>query len=190
MKQLPHAIGNGTTTRSPFFRFFTPRPTSTTSPMNSCPSMSPLSIVGTKPLYRWRSDPQMAVDVIFTIASLWLRILGSGTVSTLTFSLPIQQFALIGFPFLRLLYGCGSSHAFRRPYVLLRWTRGMLTAMDARVRLRYFTDFEQLLEVMQRNLHMLLWNKSEKSTQRCTQTYGADLDTHFCSAIARRGLEP
>src|SRR5579875_2698769 len=99
MKQVPHAIGNGTTTRSPFFTFFTPRPTSTISPMNSCPSMSPLSIVGTKPSYRWRSDPQMAVEVIFTITSLWLRIFGSGTVSTLTFSLPIQQFAFICFPF-------------------------------------------------------------------------------------------
>src|SRR5690242_4681192 len=68
-KQLPHAIGNGTTTRSPFCRFVTPPPTSTTSPINSCPRMSPLSIVGTKPLYRCKSEPQIAVDVIFTIAS-------------------------------------------------------------------------------------------------------------------------
>ena len=49
-KQFPHAIGNGTTTRSPGLRFFTAGPTSTTSPMNSCPRMSPLSIVGIKPL--------------------------------------------------------------------------------------------------------------------------------------------
>ncbi len=67
--QFPHAIGNGTTTRSPTFRFFTSRPTSTTSPMNSWPRMSPLCIVGTSALYKWRSDPQIAVDVIFTIAS-------------------------------------------------------------------------------------------------------------------------
>src|SRR6185437_12678651 len=33
-KQAPQAIGNGFTTRSPTFRFFTPAPTSTTSPMN------------------------------------------------------------------------------------------------------------------------------------------------------------
>ena len=40
-KQPPHAIGNGTTTRSPRRRFVTPAPTSTTSPMNSWPRMSP-----------------------------------------------------------------------------------------------------------------------------------------------------
>ena len=39
-----------------------------------------LSIVGMKPLYRCRSEPQMAVEVIFTIASRGLRIFGSGTV--------------------------------------------------------------------------------------------------------------
>ncbi len=46
----PQAIGNGTTTRSPVLRFFTPRPTSMTSPMNSWPRTSPDFIVGTKPL--------------------------------------------------------------------------------------------------------------------------------------------
>src|SRR3712207_2772977 len=49
-KHPPHAIGNGTTTRSPFRRLRTRGPTSTTSPINSWPRMSPLSIVGTKPL--------------------------------------------------------------------------------------------------------------------------------------------
>ena len=52
-------------------------------------------MVGTKPLYRWRSEPQIAVDVMRTIASLELRILGSGTSSTLTVRLPSQQVAFI-----------------------------------------------------------------------------------------------
>jgi hypothetical protein len=45
-KHDPHAITNGTTTRSPFFNFVTPLPTSTTTPIGSCPRMSPASIVG------------------------------------------------------------------------------------------------------------------------------------------------
>ena len=50
MVQLPQAMGKGTTTLSPTVRFLTARPTSTTSPMNSWPRMSPLSMVGTNPL--------------------------------------------------------------------------------------------------------------------------------------------
>src|SRR3954471_23454057 len=98
-KQLPHDIGNETTTRSPTFRFLTSGPTSTISPMNSWPSMSPFSIVGMKPLYRCRSEPQIAVELILTIASRRLRIFGSGTCSTRTSFLPYQQFALITSPF-------------------------------------------------------------------------------------------
>src|SRR5919109_1866636 len=81
-QQWPHAIGKGTTTRSPTCKFFTPLPTSTTSPMNSCPRMSPFSMVGTKPLYRCRSEPQIAVEVIRTMASPEFRIFGSGTPCT------------------------------------------------------------------------------------------------------------
>ena len=43
--QSPQAIGNGTTTRSPT-EVRHARPTSTTSPMNSWPRMSPFSMVG------------------------------------------------------------------------------------------------------------------------------------------------
>src|SRR5918997_3428752 len=68
-KQLPHEIGNETTTRSPVFNFLTSGPQSITSPMNSWPRISPFSIVGTKLLYRWRSEPQIADEVIFMIAS-------------------------------------------------------------------------------------------------------------------------
>src|SRR5690349_16811256 len=93
--QTPHAMGKGTTTRSPTFRFFTVFPTSTTSPMNSWPMMSPGSMNGRKPLYRWRSEPQIAVDVTFTMQSFWLRIWGSGTSRTCIFCGPIQQVAFI-----------------------------------------------------------------------------------------------
>ena len=44
--QPPQAIGNGTTTRSPICRLPTPEPSSTTSPMNSWPRMSPFSMAG------------------------------------------------------------------------------------------------------------------------------------------------
>src|SRR6266550_852841 len=94
-KQFPQEIGKDTTTRSPVFSFFTALPTSTTSPMNSCPRMSPFSIVGTKPLYKWRSDPQIAVELTFIIASWLLRISGSGTSTTWTSRLPNQQLAFM-----------------------------------------------------------------------------------------------
>src|SRR3954447_2110612 len=93
--QFPQEMGNGTTTRSPLFRFFTALPTSTTSPINSCPRMSPCSIVGMYPSYKCRSDPQMAVEVIRTMASRGFKISGSGTRSTRTSFLPYQQVALI-----------------------------------------------------------------------------------------------
>src|SRR6266404_970382 len=57
--------------------------------------MSPFCIVGIKPLYKCRSEPQIAVDVILTIASCLLRICGSGTSSTRISFLPYQQLALI-----------------------------------------------------------------------------------------------
>jgi hypothetical protein len=44
-KHLPQEMVNGTTTRSPTLSFFTPGPTSTTTPIGSCPSTSPFSIV-------------------------------------------------------------------------------------------------------------------------------------------------
>src|SRR5918995_5956200 len=95
-KQLPQEIGNETTTRSPGFNFLTSGPHSTTSPMNSWPRISPFSMVGTKLLYKWRSEPQIADIVIFTIASRRFKIFGSLTSSTLTSCLPYQQLAFIG----------------------------------------------------------------------------------------------
>ena len=49
-KQLPQDIGKLTTTRSPTFLFLTSGPSSTISPMNSWPIMSPFCIVGMNPL--------------------------------------------------------------------------------------------------------------------------------------------
>src|SRR2546423_13620930 len=85
-KQLPQAMGNGTTTRSPTFSLLlsTSGPTSSTTPIGSWPRMSPGFMNGTNPSTRCRADPQMAVDVIRTIASRLLRVLGSGAFSTFT----------------------------------------------------------------------------------------------------------
>src|SRR4051812_27868900 len=52
-------------------------------------------MLGTKPLYKCRSEPQIAVLVMRMMASWELRSLGSGTSSTLTFFLPNQQLAFI-----------------------------------------------------------------------------------------------
>src|SRR3954469_16193634 len=85
-KHLPQPIGNGTTTRSPTFTLLvsTSGPRSSTMPIGSCPRMSPGFMNGTNPSTRCRSDPQMQVEVIRTMASRPLRIVGSGTSSTFT----------------------------------------------------------------------------------------------------------
>ncbi len=57
--------------------------------------MSPCSMVGMKPPYKCRSEPQIAVRVILMMASRGFSISGSGTFSTLIFSLPIQQTAFM-----------------------------------------------------------------------------------------------
>src|SRR3954468_12140961 len=85
-KHSPQAIGNGMTTRSPTFTldWSTSGPTSSTTPIGSWPSTSPGFMNGTKPSTRWRSEPQMQVEVMRTMASRRLRIFGSGTRSTFT----------------------------------------------------------------------------------------------------------
>src|SRR5262245_32104484 len=47
------------------------------------------------PLYRWRSEPQIAVLVILMMASREFRIFGSGTSLTCTSRRPIQQVAFM-----------------------------------------------------------------------------------------------
>ena len=85
-RQLPQAMVNGTTTRSPRFEFVTSLPTSSTIPMNSWPRMSPASMVGMKPSYRCRSEPQIAVRVILMMASCGFSNSGSGTVQRFNFT--------------------------------------------------------------------------------------------------------
>src|SRR5829696_1386323 len=58
--------------------------------------MSPSSMNGPRTSYRWRSEPQIAVEVMRTMASVGSWILGSGTVSTRTSWLPCQATAFIG----------------------------------------------------------------------------------------------
>ncbi len=45
-QQVPQQMVKGTTTRSPRFSLVTADPTSSTTPIGSCPRMSPSSIVG------------------------------------------------------------------------------------------------------------------------------------------------
>src|SRR3954454_16745025 len=73
--------------------------------------MSPFLTVGMCPSSRCRSDPQIAVELIFTIASRSLRIFGSGTFSTWTVLRPDQTFARMSDP--RLL-GLGLLERLRR----------------------------------------------------------------------------
>jgi hypothetical protein len=99
MKQWPQETLNGITTRSPALMWVTAEPTSSTTPMGSWPMMSPLSMNGPSTSYRCRSEPQMPVEVIRTIASVGSWIRGSGTSSTLTERFPCHVSAFIGPPF-------------------------------------------------------------------------------------------
>ena len=73
-------------------------PTSSTMPIGSWPRMSPGVRYGASTSYRCRSEPQIAVEVIRTIASVGSWIVGSGTVSTRTSRLPCHVNALIDNP--------------------------------------------------------------------------------------------
>ncbi len=103
MKQCPHEIWNGMTTRSPTLRSPTSLPTSSTMPIGSWPMMSPASMNAPSVSYRCRSDPQIFVLVILMIASVGSSILGSGTSSTRTSRLPCHVTALIENLFLLLV---------------------------------------------------------------------------------------
>ena len=75
---------NGTMTRSPRLRFRTDGPTSSTTPMNSCPKVMPTRVSGIIPWYRCRSEPQIAASVTRTIASFGCSIGGISFSSTRT----------------------------------------------------------------------------------------------------------
>src|SRR3954452_4445091 len=87
------------TTRSPGLQLVTSGPTSSTIPIGSWPRVSPSPMNGPITSYRWRSDPQIAVEVIRTIASVGSWICGSGTSSTRTSLFPCQATAfMVGLP--------------------------------------------------------------------------------------------
>src|SRR5699024_4329068 len=64
-------------------------------PIGSWPMMSPGLMNGPSTSYRCRSEPQIAVEVTRMRASVGCWIVGSGTVSTLTCSVPCQVTALM-----------------------------------------------------------------------------------------------
>ena len=96
MKQWPHEMLNGMTTRSPRAMWLTSGPTSSTMPIGSWPSTSPSCMYGPSTSYRCRSEPQMPLDVIRTIASVDSLSCGSGTHSSRTSRFPCQVTAFIG----------------------------------------------------------------------------------------------
>ena len=98
MKQVPHAMPNGSTTRSPTETWVTSAPTSSTTPIGSWPSTSPSSMKAPSTSYRCRSDPQMPLDVMRTITSVGSWMAGSGTVSTRTSRFPCQVSAFMSNP--------------------------------------------------------------------------------------------
>ncbi len=71
---------NGTETRSPTLIRSTPGPTSTTTPMFSCPSVMPDSMAA-RPSYGCRSEPQMLVVVMRITASSGASMRESSTSS-------------------------------------------------------------------------------------------------------------
>src|SRR4051812_35245926 len=91
--------------------------------MGSWPSTSPGFMKGTKPSTRWRSEPQMQVDVMRTMASRRLRIFGSGTRSTFTLygAHQISAFIMIELSF-RASHARGPrSREQRTPFVFRVW---------------------------------------------------------------------
>jgi hypothetical protein len=68
MRQRPQAMLNGTEQRSPTWMYSTPGPTSTTSPVISCPRISPGGAVVRPRTMCW-SEPQMFVETTLRIAA-------------------------------------------------------------------------------------------------------------------------
>src|SRR5579864_2154040 len=193
----------GTTTLSPRFRFLISLPVSTTSPINSWPRMSPASMVGMKPSYRWRSEPQIAVRVISMMASRGLRIFGSGTVSTRTSSLPYQQSAFISLVS-RTWDNCLLAHNPLRAHLLVGTavTAGRLdhggdlgaAAMRLPVGGGDFAGFHKFFEAAQILANLLLRFFSEEHGESYAQLARGrpveQLNPHFRTASLWAWLEP
>ncbi len=99
------------------------------------------------PLNRCRSEPQIAVELILTIASRELRIFGSGTFSTWTLFLLSQRFAFTA----TVLPPGRRIDTVERRYAWLRsggWGGVLLdaTATGHRLRKDDLTDLHHLLE--------------------------------------------
>src|SRR5207237_6039635 len=94
---VPSDHRNGETTRSPVLTPWTPAPTSSTTPMNSCPIRRPFSSCGIV-LYGQRSLPQIAARVTRTRASVGSIRWASGTFSTRTSPAPYMRVARIALP--------------------------------------------------------------------------------------------
>ena len=90
-----YAIWKLATTRSPFFTVLTSLPTSSTTPIHSCPKISPCYNCIISAWYRCRSLPQTVVPVALQITSVDSVIAGRGTSSTRTLLLPYPRSASV-----------------------------------------------------------------------------------------------
>ena len=77
-KHSPQKVSTFTDTRSPGRTFFTARPTFSTTPTASCPTVTPTSARGTKPCRMCRSLVHMLASVTRTMASVSSAITGNG----------------------------------------------------------------------------------------------------------------
>jgi hypothetical protein len=101
LRQVPQLMLNGTDTRSPTLTRFTPGPTSSITPMFSCPRTMPASS-GARPSKGCKSEPQMLAVVIRMIASSGCSIFGSGTSSTAMSNGPLYTTAFMALPLLSM----------------------------------------------------------------------------------------
>ena len=83
-----HAVMQEIKTRSPLQNLLTPVPTSSTTPIPSCPRIRPSATEAKSPFRMCRSVPQIVVLVIRTTASVTSRSAGFGTSSKFFFPGP------------------------------------------------------------------------------------------------------
>src|SRR3954454_10071612 len=91
--QVPSLHENGAMTKSPTLRFLTSSPTSSTTPMNSCPTVP--CDQSEMPRYHHRSDPQTHARTTRTTASVGAVTVGFAISSTATVPLPLKIAALM-----------------------------------------------------------------------------------------------
>src|SRR3569833_809848 len=140
------------------------------------------------------SEPQIAVDVMRTIASREFMMRGSGTSSTRTLFFPCQQLAFMtasSLPFAHSLCELCDSRldlvAFRRP------TRVLAHAAFHRggVRAHHLARLHHLLERTQIVMHLLRRLFAEQLGRQLSELAARhvviDLDTHLGAAPAGRG---